>query len=133
MAVGTETSGHSGRAAITAKVKTTSRQLWILLYVFVCFLSEKTISADDPVKVDSQTLHHKVLCGFQGWFRCPDDSARQGWRYWRRNGRRITPEFYWRQFSAAADLGVEMTYVAMSSRPESANLVSEIPQQSSGR
>ncbi|OWK38677.1 Glycosyl hydrolase family 99 [Fimbriiglobus ruber] len=39
--------------------------------------------------VDATTLHHKVLCGYQGWFRCPGDPARQGWRHWSRNGRMI--------------------------------------------
>ena len=39
--------------------------------------------ADEPTgSVDARTLHHKVLCGYQGWFRCPDDSAKQGWRHW---------------------------------------------------
>ena len=49
-------------------------------------------NAEDPKIVDARTLHHKVLCGYQGWFRCPDDSSKQGWRHWSRDGRNISPE-----------------------------------------
>ncbi len=41
--------------------------------------------------IDASTLRHKVLCGYQGWFRCPGDPAGQGWRHWSRDARRITP------------------------------------------
>ena len=30
-----------------------------------------------------------MLCGYQGWFRCPGDSADEGWRHWSRSGRNI--------------------------------------------
>lgn len=73
-------------------MKAVSRQCRILLSLFVCCVSENTISADDPAAVDVQSLHHKVLCGYQGWFRCPDDSAKQGWRHWSRDGKEIDPE-----------------------------------------
>jgi len=42
--------------------------------------------------VDATTMHRKVLTGYQGWFRCPNDPANEGWRHWSRNGRRIAPE-----------------------------------------
>jgi hypothetical protein len=48
------------------------------------------LAASPPI--DATTLHHKVLCGYQGWFRCPDDPANEGWRHWSRNSRKITPE-----------------------------------------
>ena len=38
--------------------------------------------------VDATTLRHKVLCGYQGWFRCPGDPAGEGWRHWSRDSRR---------------------------------------------
>ena len=41
--------------------------------------------------VDSSTLRGKVLCGYQGWFRCPGDAANMGWIHWSRDSRRIAP------------------------------------------
>ena len=34
--------------------------------------------------MDTTTLHKKVLCGYQGWFRCPGDGANQ-WIHWSRS------------------------------------------------
>jgi len=34
--------------------------------------------------VDATTLHGKVLCGYQGWFRCPGDGGSQ-WIHWSRS------------------------------------------------
>ena len=42
--------------------------------------------------IDPTTLHHKVLCGYQGWFRCPGDPVNEGWRHWSRNSRRIAAD-----------------------------------------
>lgn len=42
--------------------------------------------------IDATTLRHKVLCGYQGWFRCPGDPAGEGWRHWSRDPGRITPQ-----------------------------------------
>lgn len=41
--------------------------------------------------VDATTLHGKVLCGYQGWFRCPGDRARSGWIHWSRDGQHLRP------------------------------------------
>ena len=43
-------------------------------------------------EIDATTLRHKVLCGYQGWFRCPDDPAKEGWRHWSRDARQIAPD-----------------------------------------
>ncbi len=43
-------------------------------------------------KIDAQTLRHKVLCGYQGWFRCPSDGTNEGWLHWSRNRNSITPQ-----------------------------------------
>jgi hypothetical protein len=45
-----------------------------------------------PKVVDATSLKGKVLCGYQGWFRCPGDEAGMGWIHWSRDSRRITPE-----------------------------------------
>src|SRR5438876_11698554 len=39
--------------------------------------------------VDATTLHKKVMCGYQGWFRCPGDGGSQ-WIHWSRNSGQIT-------------------------------------------
>src|SRR5947209_18272948 len=45
-----------------------------------------------PAAVEPAGLGGKVLCGYQGWFRCPGDAAGQGWVHWSRDARRLTPE-----------------------------------------
>jgi hypothetical protein len=42
--------------------------------------------------VDATSLRGKVLCGYQGWFRCPGDAAELGWVHWSRDPKRITPD-----------------------------------------
>lgn len=42
--------------------------------------------------VDAGSLRGKVLCGYQGWFRCPGDATNAGWIHWSRDSRRIAPE-----------------------------------------
>lgn len=55
------------------------------------FADEKPLPKKGP-EIDPTTLRHKVLCGYQGWFRCPDDPAREGWRHWSRDARKIGPD-----------------------------------------
>ncbi len=71
---------------------------------FLCFsfvvgltvwIASPVLSLDDEPKaqksgIDATTLHHKVLCGYQGWFRCPGDPAEEGWKHWSRNSNRLT-------------------------------------------
>ena len=48
--------------------------------------------ADAAKPIDATTLHHKVLCGYQGWFRCPGDGTSDGWLHWSKRREKITPE-----------------------------------------
>jgi len=43
-------------------------------------------------EVDASTLRGKVICGYQGWFRCPGDESKRGWFHWSRDRSRIAPE-----------------------------------------
>jgi hypothetical protein len=42
--------------------------------------------------IDGESLQGKVLCGYQGWFRCPGDGTGLGWRHWSRSSSQITPD-----------------------------------------
>jgi hypothetical protein len=35
----------------------------------------------------SKTLTGKIMCGYQGWFNCPGDSANRGWVHWGRSNK----------------------------------------------
>ncbi len=43
--------------------------------------------------VDRNTLNHKVMVGYQGWFRTPNDLADKGWIHWCRDGVMIPANF----------------------------------------
>lgn len=47
-----------------------------------------------PVKdfVDNQTLSGKVMAGYQGWFRTPNDVEDKGWGHWHRGGSNFARE-----------------------------------------
>lgn len=52
--------------------------------------AERADAATSPV--NAKTLHRKVMCGYQGWFRCPGDGTDDGWLHWSRNRNKISPE-----------------------------------------
>ena len=43
--------------------------------------------------VDRSTLDYKVMVGYQGWYRTPNDLDDRGWIHWCRNGRMIPENF----------------------------------------
>jgi hypothetical protein len=47
---------------------------------------------DRTKPVDATSFEKKVMCGYQGWFRCPEDAAKQGWIHWSRDPKRIGRE-----------------------------------------
>ncbi len=53
---------------------------------------EKPAPPVTPRAIDATSLRHKILCGYQGWFRCPGDPAGGGWRHWGRNPAKLTPD-----------------------------------------
>ena len=41
---------------------------------------------------DARTLRGRVMCGYQGWFRCPGDASQLGWIHWSRDPARFSPQ-----------------------------------------
>ena len=50
------------------------------------------VPPDAPAVVDASTLAGRVMCGYQGWFRCPGDAAQAGWIHWSRDRQRLAPD-----------------------------------------
>ena len=73
------------RHAILARCLLTLGLLWSVH-------GQNGIAGDAPEIIDPSTIHRRVLCGYQGWFRCPGDPAGMGWVHWSRRSDRITPE-----------------------------------------
>jgi hypothetical protein len=42
--------------------------------------------------VDATSLQGKVLCGYQGWFRCAGDATGLGWIHWSHDAKHIAPD-----------------------------------------
>jgi len=61
---------------------------WIVAATTVAAIAQ----AGDQKVVDAGTLHGRVMCGYQGWFRCPGDAAGMGWIHWSGDSARIAPE-----------------------------------------
>lgn len=54
--------------------------------------AQQIAPANAADRVDASTLKGKTLCGYQGWFRCPGDSAGKGWRHWSRRSDAMGPQ-----------------------------------------
>src|SRR4051794_6344036 len=61
--------------------------IWAFL---VCGALQGGVPEAKKPGIDATTLRHKVLCGYQGWFRCPGDPAGEGWKHWSRNAKKLT-------------------------------------------
>src|SRR5579872_4303790 len=80
------------------KIRTTEMAFFCfsgVLVATICTIQFGTVLKGEEPKakkprIDATTLNRKVLCGYQGWFRCPGDLANEGWRHWSRNDKRIT-------------------------------------------
>ena len=60
-----------------------------LVNVFAVVLVQ-TAGAVPPL-VNPDSLRGKVMCGYQGWFRCPGDACGMGWIHYSRDAQRISP------------------------------------------
>jgi len=79
------------RATDSSATRRIRRRLVTALTLCISLNCEFSPAAEASKRVDATTLHGKVLCGYQGWFRCPGDGSGEGWLHWSRNRRRITP------------------------------------------
>jgi hypothetical protein len=64
----------------------------VLVLVALSVLVAVSALARAEAPIDPRTLERKVLCGYQGWFRCAEDESGGGWRHWSRSSRRIGPD-----------------------------------------
>ena len=83
------------------------------LLLAVLFAVPIAACADSPGEVDTSTLRHKVMVGYQGWFRCPGDGTDDGWKHWSRDRRRIAPDtLTFEMWPDMTDFGDDEKYAA---------------------
>lgn len=46
-----------------------------------------SVLAAEPARVDVSNLTGKVVCGYQGWFRCEGDGTKTGWHHYAAGGK----------------------------------------------
>ncbi len=64
----------------------------MLLGAFSLLSAQVGDTASSPHEVETTTLRGKIMCGYQGWFRCPGDAANMGWIHWSHTAQRISPQ-----------------------------------------
>jgi hypothetical protein len=62
-----------------------------LLCASLTLLLPVAVLATEPDTVDATTIHHKVMCGYQGWFKTPGDGTGLGWSHWSWDPNRVRP------------------------------------------
>ncbi|PQO26126.1 hypothetical protein C5Y96_22005 [Blastopirellula marina] len=67
------------------------RKLLIAVCLIVISFTASLVMAQQLPPVDATTLDGKVMCGYQAWFRCPDDGTNSAWQHWSRRPT-ITPQ-----------------------------------------
>lgn len=60
---------------------TLKSQSCFAIFALACMFAAGTTSP----AADTSTLHGKVMVGYQGWFNCPGDGAKLGWKHWARD------------------------------------------------
>src|SRR6266849_2070910 len=63
--------------------------LTVMIVIALLAVADEQPLPKKEAEIDATSLRHKVLCGYQGWFRCPDDPAKEGWRHWSRDAKKI--------------------------------------------
>lgn len=64
-----------------------ARATGFVLSIFV-LAANQLFASSMAEAVDTTTLHQKVMCGYQGWFRAPGDGG-SNWIHWSRNAKHI--------------------------------------------
>jgi hypothetical protein len=94
MSMVTSRDGGSGQPAALSRWQSVSVMGFVLAVMMVTLrggvAAEQDLSKKEA-EIDATSLRYKVLCGYQGWFRCPADPADVGWRHWSRDAKKIGP------------------------------------------
>ena len=73
-----------------ALMKATLTFTWLSLLLITTTAVHADGVTERITKFDSNSLRGKVLCGYQGWFRCAGDAADMGWVHWSRDSQQLS-------------------------------------------
>ena len=71
---------------------------WLVCLIIALVVTAKGVADEATSQVtsdgviDASTFDDKVLCGYQGWFRCSGDGSKLGWVHWSRGAKEIKPD-----------------------------------------
>jgi hypothetical protein len=86
------TPGSEAKTTLEIDLQAPTTPVSPLLHGLMTVVEQKTSPSGPKQEVDATSLRSKVLCGYQGWFRCPGDASREGWVHWSRDAQRLTPQ-----------------------------------------